>query len=218
MADVNSKRGQLGKLLEDRRHARSDLRAAEQAGPLCGPNEVNMFRRRRGSRKQESAPPPVTWIPAQLLDRTAQVLRQSGCDGLAHEGIVYWAGRRVVRENLVMTCIAPEARTTYGSFATTSHANARVVMYLADHGLELIAQVHSHPSAFVDHSDGDDERALMPYDGFVSIVVPRYARDGLRPLSSCGVHIFEISGFRRLSDAEVVARFHVVDDFADLRL
>jgi proteasome lid subunit RPN8/RPN11 len=177
-----------------------------------------MFQWRRRSRKQEAAPPPVNWVSAQLLDRTADVLRQSGDRGQLHEGVVYWAGRRMGAQNIVTTCIAPDARTTYGSFATTSHANARVVMYLADHGLELLGQVHSHPGAFVDHSDGDDECALMPYDGFLSIVVPRYARDGLRPLSSCGVHIFEFSGFRRLSHAEIAARFRIIDDFADLRL
>ena len=51
-------------------------------------------------------------------------------------------------------------------------------MYLARAGLELIGQVHSHPGRFVGHSDGDDERALMPYDGFLSIVVPHYGRRG----------------------------------------
>jgi proteasome lid subunit RPN8/RPN11 len=177
-----------------------------------------MFRLRKGSRVKDLAPPPVTWVSAHLLDRTGEVLRQSGHRAQPHEGVVYWAGRRVGRETLVTTCVAPKARTTYGSFATTSRSNARVVMYLADHGLELLGQVHSHPGASVDHSDGDNERALMPYDGFLSIVVPRYARDGLRPLSSCGVHVFDISGFRRLSTADVEARFRVVDDFADLRI
>ncbi len=177
-----------------------------------------MFKWSRNLRKQEAAPPPVIWVSAQLLDRTAEVLRQSGHSGQPHEGVVYWAGRRLGRESLVTTCIAPEARTTDGSFATTSRANARVVMYLAEHGIELLGQVHSHPGAFVDHSDGDNERALMPYDGFLSIVVPRYARDGLRPLTNCGVHVFEHSGFRRLTNAEVAARFCVVDDFVDLKV
>jgi proteasome lid subunit RPN8/RPN11 len=90
-------------------------------------------------------------------------------------------------------------------------------MYLASAGLELLGQVHSHPGSFVDHSEGDDEMALMPYDGFLSIVVPHYARDGMRPLATCGVHLFERARFRRLDDSEVEARFRVVDDFTDLR-
>jgi proteasome lid subunit RPN8/RPN11 len=90
-------------------------------------------------------------------------------------------------------------------------------MYLASAGLELIGQVHSHPGRCVDHSDRDDERALMPYEGFLSIVVPHYARRGMRPLASCGVHVFEKSRFRRLGKSEVEALIHVIDDFADLR-
>lgn len=160
---------------------------------------------------------PTTWVSAQLLERTADLLRQSGGMGQPHEGIVYWAGRRVADECFVTTCIAPAARTTWGSFSTSSQTNAKVVMYLAGAGLELLGQVHSHPGKFVDHSDGDDDWALMPYDGFFSIVVPDYAQSGMQPLTTCGVHIFDRSRFRRLADREIEACFRVVDDFADLR-
>src|SRR5262249_12285388 len=147
----------------------------------------------------EPATIPEVWISAGLLDRTASVLQESGgCEG-PHEGVAYWAGRRTAHECLVTTCIAPAAVTTYGSFDTSAQTNARVIMYLASAGLELIGQVHSHPSRFVSHSDGDDERALMPYEGFLSIVVPHYARYGMRPLTTCGVHLFDNSRFRRLT-------------------
>lgn len=157
------------------------------------------------------------WVCTGLLDRTAELLQKSGGDHEAHEGVAYWAGHRVADECFVTTCIAPAATTTRGSFDTTAHANANVVMCLASSGLELIGQVHSHPGRFVDHSDGDDERALMPYDGFLSVVVPHYARRGMRPFTVCGVHVFESAGFRRLADSEIQARFRVVDDFVDLR-
>ena len=90
-------------------------------------------------------------------------------------------------------------------------------MYLASAGLEMLGQVHSHPGKLVGHSDGDNRGALMPYDGFLSIVVPHHARRGMRPLTTCGVHLFERSHFRRLPDLEIDALFRVVDDLADLR-
>ena len=90
-------------------------------------------------------------------------------------------------------------------------------MHLAKSGLALLGQVHSHPGAFVDHSAGDNERALMPYDGFLSIVVPYYARRGMQPLTVCGVHVFENSRFRRIQDSEIEARFRIVAEFTDLR-
>jgi proteasome lid subunit RPN8/RPN11 len=165
----------------------------------------------------EGPPKPAVWISTGLLDQTVTVLRQSGDGDGPHEGVAYWAGRRVGHECVITTCIAPAAVTTYGSFDTTAQTNAKVVMYLASAGLELIGQVHSHPGRLVGHSDGDDERALMPYEGFLSVVVPHYGRRGMRPLTTCGIHLFENSRFRRLTDAEIETRFHVVDNFADLR-
>jgi len=159
----------------------------------------------------------VIWISRDLLDRTADVLRESRDGEQMHEGVAYWAGHRAGAEYFITTCIAPTARTTYGSFETSAHANAHVVMYLAKSGLELLGQVHSHPGASVGHSDGDDKRALMPYEGFLSIVVPHYGRSGMLPLTACGIHIFEHSAFRRMRSAEIQARFRVVEEFADLR-
>jgi proteasome lid subunit RPN8/RPN11 len=173
--------------------------------------------RRKMSRGHEPTVLPPIWISSQVLNHTVDVLRASGDRHEAHEGIAYWAGRRAAGETFVTTCIAPAARTTYGSFDTSAHTNAKVVMLLARTGLELIGQVHSHPGGLVDHSDGDDERALMPYEGFLSLVVPHYAKQGMLPLTICGVHVFRMSRFCRLGNPEIETRFHLIDDFADLR-
>ena len=159
----------------------------------------------------------IFWLATDLLDRTEDILRQSRDGKSLHEGVAYWAGRRITEGCLLTTCIAPAAITSRGSFETSARANARVIAYLGTVGLELIAQVHSHPGDFVGHSDGDDRRALMPYEGFLSIVVPNYGRDGMRPFTKCGVHLFESSRFRRLTVDDVERRFRVVDSFVDLR-
>jgi hypothetical protein len=159
----------------------------------------------------------VFLICSSVIERTLAVLSESGQAGAPHEGVVYWAGLRVPGRQIVTTCVAPAAKTTYGSFDTSSAANARVVMYLAGAGLELLGQVHSHPGNLVDHSMGDDERAFMPYEGFLSVVVPDYARQGMLPLRKCGVHVFERGEFRRLTDSEVEAKLQAVPAFEDLR-
>lgn len=176
-----------------------------------------MWRWFKRSQSQPRCSVPTVWVPAGILDRTVELLRQSGSRRKPHEGVVYWAGRRATNEYFITACIVPEARTTPGSFETSSRSNAKVIAYLAGAGLELLGQVHSHPGSFIDHSDGDDERALMPYNGFLSIIVPHYARRGMRPLKMCGVHIFEQSGFRRLEDWEIEIHFRVTDEVADLR-
>jgi len=126
------------------------------------------------------------------------------------ESIVYWAG--VKREDvwLVVTVIKPRAATTRGSFKTSAADNASVIEFLSEAGLALLGQVHTHAGTYVDHSAGDDEDAFMPKENSLSVVVPYYGRQGLRPLRGCGVHRYESGRFRRLAPAEVDADVCVV--------
>ena len=110
-----------------------------------------------------------------------------------------------LHRRVITTVILPEAVTTYGSFRTSAAANARVVALLAAADLVLLAQVHSHPGRIVDHSAGDDADALMPYENFLSIIVPNYAKATMWPLDQCGVHRFEHGRFRRLRPQEVTS-------------
>lgn len=145
-----------------------------------------------------------------VLAATLRGLQSFGDVNGPHEGIVYWAGREQPQEWVMTTVIVPEAVTTYGSFRTSAAANARVVALLAAAELVLLAQIHSHPGKLVDHSDGDDADALMPYENFLSIIVPYYGKATLWPLDQCGVHRFEHSRFRRLTPKEVAATIRLV--------
>ena len=159
----------------------------------------------------------TVYLCESVLKQSIETLSSSGNAVEHHEGIVYWAGRRYGLDSLVTTCIAPAATATYGSFKTSSYTNAKVVMWLAREELELLGQVHSHPGSFVDHSQGDDELALMPFEGFLSIVIPHYGQQGIWPLTQCGVHRFEAGQFRRLSTKELEKSFRVIPDFCDIR-
>ena len=50
----------------------------------------------------------------------------------------------------------------------------------------------------------------MPYDSFLSIVVPVYGKEGMLPLTQCGIHRFEKGKFRRLSNLEIITSFSIV--------
>jgi proteasome lid subunit RPN8/RPN11 len=162
-------------------------------------------------------PLPSFHIHDSVLQASRRVFQDSRGLFRRHEGIVYWAGRQCRGDWLVTTCIAPHARTTPGSFKTSASANATVVTSINAAGLELIAQVHSHPGGFIDHSDGDSRGALMPYEGFLSIIVPNYGCREMWPLTQCGVHRFESGRFRRLSSGDVEAMFRLVHSLIDLR-
>jgi proteasome lid subunit RPN8/RPN11 len=156
------------------------------------------------------ARPPAVYIHEAVLEPTLCALQQFRDERSAHEGVVYWAGKTHADEWIVTTCIVPEAITTCGSFRTTAASNAHVVALLAAADLVLLAQVHSHPGSAVDHSAGDDRDALMPYESFLSVVVPHYGRTTLWPMKHCGIHRFEKGRFHRLTNREIELHFRLI--------
>ncbi len=173
-----------------------------------------LFRRPRQPHK---AGPPRILIHEAVLPESVRLLRESHDERSAHEGVVYWAGKSADGVWIVTTSIAPKAVTTWGSFETSAASNAQVIAFLARHGLELLAQVHSHPGQDVGHSGGDDEGALMPYENYLSLIVPHYARDGMLPLTRCGVHRFHEGEFKRLNVTEIEALFNVIPTHQSFR-
>ena len=155
-------------------------------------------------------------LPQGIVPEIAKILRSYG-DGEAHEGVVYLGGVETAEQSVALIAIAPVATTTRGSFRTDLNSNAAVVSTLATRGLTLIGQVHSHPGDWVDHSDGDDEGALVRFQGYWSLVIPAFARRGLLPLTRCGIHLYDQGRFARLTEGAVAARVRVIPQAVDLR-
>jgi hypothetical protein len=159
---------------------------------------------------------PRLWIPGRLASSTARLLRTYG--GLdEHEGIVYWGGIETHEGAVGLVALSPVAATTWGSFQTDADAHAGLVSHLARLNLTLVAQIHSHPGEWVDHSDGDDVGALVRFPGFWSIVVPRFAREGMLEPARLGIHLFQDGAFRRLGATAVASRVRVLPSLVDLR-
>lgn len=155
-------------------------------------------------------------LPETLVFEIDRLLRSYGA-GELHEGVVYLAGVESPEQSVALLAMAPAATTTRGSFRTDLAANAAVVSTLAAQGLTLIGQAHSHPGEWVDHSAGDDEGALVRFQGYWSLVVPVFARRGILPLTQSGIHIYDQGRFARLTDAAVSARVRVIPQAVDLR-
>lgn len=92
-----------------------------------------------------------------------------------HEGIAYLLGRTDGTVTLAVTAFRPKAKTSPGSFFVEPRAMARCVRTAANLGLQIVAQVHTHPGAAY-HSDGDVEGARIRYAGYASIVLPDYGK------------------------------------------
>ncbi len=168
-------------------------------------------------RRATSLKYPPVYLTHEVVEQTARLVASFGRRGRPHEGIIYWAGVPTTSVWVIMTALAPEAETTPGSYRTSVSANAFVVASVNDLKLQLLGQVHGHPKDWVDHSEGDNRGAFMPYDGFLSVILPWYGLRGMLPLEKCGIHRFENGRFVALDAPEVIERFVVVPSSVDLR-
>lgn len=105
-----------------------------------------------------------------------------------HEGIAYLYGLTDGSTTVVIGAARPQACTSPGSFEVSAVAVARALRAIGNAGLQLVGQVHSHPEEAY-HSEGDEVGARMAYQGFVSIVLPRYGLD-LPSLEGCAAYFF----------------------------
>jgi proteasome lid subunit RPN8/RPN11 len=134
-----------------------------------------------------------------------------------HEGIVFWLGRQLDDLTVLTTALAPNAITSPGSVECSREQMAEAVDVAARRGLGLLAQVHSHPSGWCEHSLGDDEMIFMPYEGMLSVVAPRYGRTGMRPLAGIGVHQHQDGRWVAAEPASVTESLIVIPAGIDLR-
>lgn len=160
---------------------------------------------------------PVVYLPEDIIKATGRLIASFGTPQQHHEGIAYWAGVPTEQAWVITTVLIPQALTTPGSYQTSALANAQVIFKINEFRLQLLAQIHGHPTDWVDHSAGDNTGAFMPYPGFYSLVVPFYGQHGLLPLSQCGVHCYENGCFNRLTAEEIKQRFVTVPTLINLR-
>jgi proteasome lid subunit RPN8/RPN11 len=151
-----------------------------------------------------------------LLEAERLLPTYRGPDG-DHEGVLFLLGRELEQVVLFTAVLAPEADHGPQRVICSPDQVAAASRAARAAGLGLLGQVHSHPGEVTWHTRGDNELALMPYEGMLSIVVPHHARFGLRPLDSLGVHQFQ-DGRWILAKAESVrSQISIVPASLDLR-
>jgi hypothetical protein len=143
----------------------------------------------------------------RIVDFTVKILQEYGLPPVQAEGVVYWAGTIYSNVFNITTAFAPAVVTYRYGFMTNHFSNGLFAEFICDNDLIYIAQVHSHPGKWVDHSGIDDRETAFRSEGLLSIVVPNYGRTGMLPLRCCGVHRYQNSNFVRLSDAYINKHF-----------
>lgn len=148
------------------------------------------------------------------LERLLPTYRDADGD---HEGIAFLAGRELRDLTLFTTTIAPNADHRRGYVRCSEDDVAAASKVARQHGLGVLAQVHSHPGSSSVHSQGDNAMVLLPFEGMLSIVVPHYGCYGVRPLHALGVHQFQNGRWVLVEAHSVQQSFRIIPTSADLR-
>jgi len=158
-------------------------------------------------------------VTHDVLLRTKQVLVDyalAGIDDGGHEGLVYWAGREMGETTAFLAAVAPDADHSAQRVQASKQAIAKAARACRAVRLGMLCQVHSHPGQGTYHSDGDDEMVLLPFEGMLSLVAPKYGIT-LENLSDFGVHQFQKGTWVHCSRQSVQNNLIVVPSLLDLR-
>ena len=116
-------------------------------------------------------------VPSSLADYANENLRRIGRDGC--EGFALWAGVREDDVFHVTECIIPaQSALRYGDgvcVRVEGDELFKLSVHLFEAGLQLVAQLHSHPGNAY-HSETDDTFPIATTVGAFSLVVPHFAR------------------------------------------
>lgn len=147
------------------------------------------------------------FIPNEVIHWTEVILREYGKLSPPSEGLVYWAGERDDKKIIIKAVIAPSIISNEYWLEVGHQSNSKVIDILGDLEQIHLAQIHSHPSKWVGHSETDDKNASFKHNGLLSIVVPHFGMEGMKNLSDCGVHRFMDGRFAQLNKKYIRKHF-----------
>lgn len=134
-------------------------------------------------------------VAEEAVSATVRILQSAGDHHGPHEGLVWWLGRNVGADTLVLAAHVPKTDSGPTWVFATEAATGAAGRAARRLGLGIVAQVHSHPGDDTRHSDGDDDLILLPYQGMFSLVVARYGTGSVRPEHGAGLHQFQSGGW-----------------------
>lgn len=159
----------------------------------------------------------VLYVPEEVVVGTWRALRATADVGA--EGVAFWAAPAPLyagQLQVVTTLIVPRQRVSAGRYELPPDAVREMGRTLRARGLVNVAQIHTHPTDWVDHSRWDDTHAFSLREGAISVVWPWYGRY-LPPNDEWGVHERRGGEWVRLSLDEAAARVRVLASVVDLR-
>jgi hypothetical protein len=143
-------------------------------------------------------------VPRRMIDETFAILRSCGAG--ERECQLYWASPWDEPLSLIHV-VHPNHSSSFGGVTLDEAWINKFWVELADSGLGVRVQVHTHPSeAF--HSKTDDDFPLIHEVGFLSLVIPDFAHG---PVGFDHAYLTEIQPDGRWRQVTIGSRFDVHD-------
>jgi len=132
------------------------------------------------------------------------------------ERVAYFDGVSAGTDAIITTLTFPNAQLEKSHFRVPPEAMSECGAHFRKFGMVRVAQVHTHPGDWVDHSPYDNQMAYSQHRGAISIVLPKHARK--RPqLKDCGLHIRSVSSWERIPPEKADDVIHQIPGLLDFR-
>lgn len=157
--------------------------------------------RRVGAAKPYAPSDRVMTVPVVAVRGVFEVLRRYA-QRRVEAGMFFYGDRDVKGDTLVRAIVVPRQRNHWGNYHVSAAAMQAVAKATQHTEWVNIAQLHTHPGAWVEHSTYDDRVANSVRA--VSIVIPWYGRHAASWPTRLGVHEWHNGYWHKLErvDAE----------------
>lgn len=149
-------------------------------------------------------------LTQDCLRKAYEFLRYAGSKGV--EGICLFAGEIDNTTFIVKETIIPKQKSYILEqglmYAVDSEELHNLNLWLYENEMQLIAQIHSHPTEAY-HSLADDKYPIVDTYGGISIVVPDFATGEISLLDSAIYRLSAKKTWDKLSETEVKSLFKV---------
>jgi len=145
------------------------------------------------------------FISLQLWNETWSGLRKRG--GARRESACIWAGDRTKDSERVSRVVylddLPDVTAGMKHHRASREATRALFQDLRKHGEQIVADVHTHPRAWVGLSTVDEEHPIEFRPGLPAIVIPNLARGSPR-VEAIGLHEYLGHGrWQRLEEVQL---------------
>jgi hypothetical protein len=177
---------------------------------LLSETEMHQYFTTHG-RASRPRPPYTIIFPASLVAQGARHLQQNGQHGL--EQLALWAGYPTSQGVVIASLLLPNTEATWGWVHILPAEQPQIAEWLHARAQLLFAESHTHGDGrwATEMSDEDRRHPAGRAEGFLTIIIPGYARAGI-DFPRAGVWECRSLIWAKLTHTDVRTRLRVVED------